>query len=209
MISRALAYLRGSVPARAMSRYGRDGSDAYDLVDTLPRGPARASAWNAYVCQTYADKLCGAGTVAPETARVVRALYDRAGTWLARAREGSDGGELVLPPWRTPVRSQRELAGMRDTLEALRTYVAFDLGEGADDDPRLAVVDRRIATVDSMWIPRPTPDLRLGIGDALIRGIAEACALGRALALGPRVEDKRTTGLEPATPGLGSQCSTN
>lgn len=183
MISRALAYLRGSAPARVMSRYGRDGSDAYDLVDTLPRGPARAAAWNAYVCQTYADKLCGAGTVAPETAPMVRALYDRAETWLEHAREGADGGGPVLPAWRTPVRSQRELAGMRDTLEALRTYVAFDLG-AATDDPRLASVDRYVATVDSMWIPRATPDLRLGIGDALIRGIAEACALGHALALG-------------------------
>lgn len=184
MISRALAYLRGNASARAMSRFGRDGADAYDLVDTLPRGAARAAAWNAYVCQTYADKLCGAGTVGPETAPMVRALYDRAGTWLERAREGAGGGDLVLPAWRTPVRSQRELTGMRDTLEALRTYVAFDLGAAAADDPRLASVDRHIAAVDSTWIPRATPDLRLGIGDALIRGIAEACALGRALALG-------------------------
>lgn len=184
MIGRALAYLRGDASAGSISRYGRDGSDAYDLVDTLPRGAARAAAWNAYVCQTYADKLCGNGAVAPETMPMVRLLYDQAGTWLERAKDGSGGGDLALPAWRTPVRSQRELAGMRDTLEALRTYVAFDLGTAADDDVRLAAVDRHIATVDSMWIPRATPDLRLGIGDALTRGIADACALGRALALG-------------------------
>jgi hypothetical protein len=184
VIGRAMAYLRGYVPSRAVSRLGRDGSDAYDLVDTLPAGARRAAAWNAYVCQTYADKLCGAGPVAPEAAPVVRALYDQAGTWLERAREGSVGGEVAFPRWRTPVRSQRELTGMRDTLEALRTHVAFDLGASAND-PRLDAIDRRIATVDSMWIPRATPDLCLGIGDALIRGIADACALGHALALGP------------------------
>lgn len=185
MISRALSYLRGNAAARMVSRYGRGGSGAYDLVDTLPRGPARAAAWNAYVCQTYADKLCGADAVAPETAAIVRALYDEAGAWIARARDGAGCvGDFVPPAWRTPVRSQRELAGMRDTLEALRTYVAFDLGTAADD-PRLASVDRHIAAVDSTWIPRATPDLRRGLGDALTRGLAEACALGRALALGP------------------------
>jgi hypothetical protein len=183
VIGRTIAYLRGYLPSRTVTRLGRQGSDAYDLVDTLPPGPARVAAWNAYVCQTYADKLCGADPVAPETAPVVRALYDQAGTWLERARTGSADGELALPRWRTPVRSQGELAGMRDTLEALRTHVAFDLGASADD-ARLTAIDRRIATVDSMWIPRATPDLRLGIGDALIRGIAEACALGRALARG-------------------------
>ena len=183
MIDRVLGYLRGDASARAMTRYGRDGSDAYDLVDTLPPGPGRAAAWNAYVCQTYADKLCGANDVAPATAPVVRALYAQVGRWLELAHAGRDGGGLELPAWRTPLRSQHELAGMRDTLEALRTHVAFDLG-ASSDDPRLAAIDRYVATVDSMWIPRATPDLRLGIGDALTHGIAAACALGRTLALG-------------------------
>lgn len=183
MISRAIAYLRGDVPGRAMSRYGRDGSDAYDLVDRLPAGPARAAAWNAYVCQTYADKLCAADEVAPEGAPVIRALYGQVGTWLECAREGSSGEDLVLPAWRTPIRSQKELVGMRATLEALRTYVAFDLGISTDD-PRLESIDRQIARVDSLWIPRATPELRLGIGAALSRGIADACALGHAAALG-------------------------
>lgn len=128
MIGRVVAYLRGDAPAQVMSRYGRDGSDAYDLVDTLPPGPARSAAWNAYVCQTYADKLCSAGGVAPQTAPMIRALYAQVGPWLERARDGSAGGDLVLPQWRTGIRSQRELAGMRATLEALRTHVAFDLG---------------------------------------------------------------------------------
>ena len=183
MIARALAFLRGGASARSMSSYGRDGSDAYDLVDTLPAGTARAAAWNAFVCQTYADKLCGVGAVPPETASMIRALYAQVGTWLGHAHDGTHCGDLVLPAWRTPIRSQRELAAMRATLDDLRTHVAFDLG-GSDDDPRLAAIDREISEVDSLWIPRATPELRFGIGSALLRGIADACALGNSLALG-------------------------
>lgn len=67
---------------------------------------------------------------------------------------------------------------MRATLTALRTYVAFEIGE---DDPRLAAVDTRVAEADGLWIPRATPDLRAGIGSALITGIEAAAALGAAV----------------------------
>jgi hypothetical protein len=167
-----------------LASYGREGTDAYDLVDRLPHGEARAAAWNAYVCQTYADKLADAcPRPSDETARVVRSLYGLALTWLERAATDAVGShELELPPWGTPFRSHDQLHGMRNALEALRTYVAYGLPPALA--PRLAPVDARIDAVDALWIERPTPELRGGIGDALTAGIREAISLGRVLALG-------------------------
>ena len=161
-----------------LSSYGRHGTDAYDLVDRLPHGPARVAAWNAYVCQTYGDKLAescrqGPATVAP----FVRALYDLACAWLERVHAPGGQLELRLPSWGTLVRSKQELAAMRDTLTALRTYIAFEIGE---DDPRLGAIDERVAAADALWIPRPSPELRAGIGSELITGIGVAAALGAA-----------------------------
>jgi len=165
-----------------LSSYGRHGTDAYDLVDRLPRGPARVAAWNAYVCQTYADKLAESCTRAPEEAApFARALYDLACSWLEHASAPVGRSELHLPSWGTLARSHEQLVAMRDTLTALRTYVAFEVGE---DDPRLAAIDEQIATVDSLWIPRATPELRAGIGTALTIGIEKAAALGGEVALG-------------------------
>jgi hypothetical protein len=167
-----------------LASYGRDGTDAYDLVDRLPPGRARAAAWNAYVCQTYADKLAAAcPRPSDQTARVARSLYALALVWLERARTDASGShELELPPWGSPVRSHDQLVGMRDALEALRTYVAYGLPPALA--PRLAAVDARMDAVDALWIKRPTPELRGGIGDALTAGIREAISLGRELALG-------------------------
>ncbi|HKT45689.1 MAG TPA: hypothetical protein VJQ85_12870 [Gaiellaceae bacterium] len=167
-----------------LSSYGRFGTDAYDLVDRLPCGPARVAAWNAYVCQTYADKLAESCTHAPgDAAPFVRALYDLACAWLERGTSTSPGDrlELALPLWGTLTRSQEQLVGMRATLTALRTYVAFAVGE---DDPRLAPVDGQMAEADALWIPRATPELRAGIGTALTMGIRAAAALGAAWARG-------------------------
>lgn len=164
-----------------LSSYGRFGTDAYDLVDRLPHGPARVAAWNAYVCQTYADKLADSCTHAPsDAAPFVRALYDLARAWLERVASPGDRLDLALPLWGTLTRSQEQLVGMRSTLNALRTYVAFAIGE---DDPRLAPIDRQIAEADALWIPRATPELRAGIGTALTMGIHAAAALGAAVAL--------------------------
>lgn len=159
-----------------LSSYGRNGSDAYDLVDRLPNGPARVAAWNAYVCQTYADKLAESCVRAPEEAApFARALYDLACTWLEHERASGAASVLELPAWGTLTRSQEQLVAMRETLDALRTYIAFEIGEA---DSRLAPVDAQLATVDELWIPRPTPELRAGIGSALTMGIKAAAALG-------------------------------
>ena len=184
------SFFRSGVPVDRLAAYGRDGADAYDLVDHLPCGPQRAAAWNAYVCQTYADKLVDgarASRFAPfDTARVVRALYGLAGVWLEQASGTPSSVVLALPPWDTPTRRREQLLGMRETLYALRTHVAYDLGPRLQD--RLAAVDRRIGQVDALWIDRPSPELGAGICDLLAGGIRDACALGRELALGPAAD---------------------
>lgn len=187
MFGRALSLLREGVPAASLSSYAREGADAYDLVEHLPCGPPRAAAWNAYVCQTYADRLLRAdqrgGVVPIATARYACALYERAGRWLERARtESTDDVDFELPSWGSPLRSRPQLVGMRDALYVLRTYVAYELRESAR--PELAEVDAHVEAVDGLWIARPTPELREGIATELTAGIRCACALGRSLALG-------------------------
>ena len=161
-------------------------TDAYDLVDRLPRGPARVAAWNAYACQTYADKLIAAcrdsGRTRPDTALLVRDLSALVLVWLDCA-EGADAPrDLPFPHWHTPDRSWEQLVGMRETLEALRTYVAFDLAQTGGDEAELRVIDESLETVSSLWIRRPPPELRAGIGGALRNGLDAAYALGQRLA---------------------------
>lgn len=163
-----------------------DGTDAYDLVDRLPRGPARVAAWNAYACQTYADKLAAAwresGRTRSDTAALVRDLYALVPVWLECAEGVGTPRDLPFPHWHTPDRSWEQLVGMRDTLEALRTYLAFDLAQTGGDEAELGAVDAALETVASLWIRRPPPELRAGISDALRRGLDAAYALGQRLA---------------------------
>ena len=167
-----------------LASYGRDGTDAYDLVDRLLPGQARAAAWHAYVCQTYADKLADScRRPSPETTRYVRSLYALALQWLDRAAaDAPEADEPSLPAWGTPIRSRDQLVGMRNTLDALRVYVAYALP--GPQRPRLDAVDARAGAAARLWIERPTPELRGGIGDALSAGIREAVSLGQALAVG-------------------------
>lgn len=174
--------------------------DAYDLVGDLPRGPARLAAWNAYVLQTYADKLIAAdesdGCVPRETSTLAAAAYELAGAYLERARQlASEPTALglpklpdALPHWHTPIRSQKQLVGMRETLEALRIHVAYDLarlpagGPTAGMEAGLAAIDAKLESVDQLWIARPPDEIRGGIGTALATGLDAAYALGKLLA---------------------------
>ena len=77
---------------------------------------------------------------------------------------------------------------MRETLDVLRTYVAFDLEQLRPDGPLgerlsklLAVVDVKLA-VEGLWIARPPAELRGRIGDLLADGLEAAYAMGRLLA---------------------------
>jgi hypothetical protein len=194
------ALARADVPIRDLDRCRLLGIGAYDLIDELARGPARAAAWNAYVLATYGDKLLAAsptGRVRADTADLAETLFRLAGVWVERARAIADdpshpaGVALAepLPHWHTPVRSQEELVGMREPLETLRIHIAFDLQSISGDDgalPRLreqlAAIDAKVETVDGLWIARAPAELRGGIGTELASGLDRAYALGRELA---------------------------
>jgi len=148
---------------------------AYELVDELPSGQARAAAWAAYALTTYADKL----VAADGGSDVVAEAYARAAACLDVARRGGGAIPDALPHWRTPVRSRNQLVGMRDALDALRTYLAYELKSAAP--PELARVDAQLARVDQLWIERPPPEIRGALGSALAVGLDEAYALGRRL----------------------------
>jgi hypothetical protein len=148
---------------------------AYDLVDELPSGPARAAAWAAYALTTYADKLAAADG----RSDVVAEAYARAAACLDAAQSGGGALPSALPHWRTPVRSRGQLLGMRDALGALRTYLAYELHD--EHAPQLARIDAQLTRVDELWIERPPDEIRGAIGSALAIGLDEAYALGRRL----------------------------
>lgn len=186
MLGRLLAWARGDVPERSLAPDRNRCVDAYELVDGLPPGPARQAAWAAYVLQTYGDKLVGAssvdGWVRPETATLARASFRLAAHCLEVAREGGRDLPEAPPHWHTAIRSHEQLVGMRETLEALRTYLAFELGD--TEAAQLAPVDAELGRIDLLWIARAPAEIRGGIGSALVHGLDEAYALGRRLAAG-------------------------
>lgn len=148
---------------------------AYELVDQLPSGPARAAAWAAYAQTTFADKLLAADG----RSDVVAEAYARAAACLDVARAGGGALPAGLPHWRTPVRTHRQLVGMRDALDALRTYLAYELRD--EDAAKLASIDAQLARVEELWIPRPPPEIRGAIGSALAIGLDEAYTVGRRI----------------------------
>lgn len=106
------------------------------------------------------------------------------------ARQQHDDRPLPagLPRWRTVPRDADQLRGMREALEALRTHVAYDLERLGDERTVAALrrelerVDERLATVDLLWIEHPPPEIRGGIGDALVTGLDLVLVLGQRLA---------------------------
>jgi hypothetical protein len=148
---------------------------AYELVDELPAGPARAAAWAAYALTTYADKLAAADG----RSDVVAEAYARAAACLEVARNGGGALPAALPHWRTPVRSHEQLVGMRDALDALRTYLAYELHD--ENPPELARVDAQLTKAEELWIRRPPAEIRGAIGSALAIGLDEAYAVGRRI----------------------------
>jgi len=148
--------------------------DAYDLVEQSPS----AAAWAAYMQTTYADKLLAADPKLHDgTIDVVSAAYASAAACLDVARGGGGSVPDAPPHWRTPIRSNEQLAGMRDALEALRTYLAYELHD--ENATALARIDAERAKVERLWIRRPPPEIRGAIGSALAIGLDAAYALGR------------------------------
>jgi|SRR5579884_3744153 len=184
MLERLVAWARGDVPTATLDSERNRCIDAYDLVEELPNGPARAAAWAAFALQTYADKLVSAaradGYVRSESARLARDAYRLAAGCLDIARTGAGRVPDALPRWGTPIRSHDQLVGMRQALEALRTFIAFELRD--DRAPGLAHLDEELAKVDRFWIEHPPPEIRGALGDALLHGLDEAYTLGLRVA---------------------------
>jgi hypothetical protein len=186
-LARLVSWLRGELSEAEVAR-SPGGGDAYDLVDVLPCGPERAAAWSAYALQTYGDKLLAAsdGFVGGEEAGVAAEAFALAAHCADAAKSGEALSALPrsLPRWRTMGRSEEQLAGMRSTLEALRTYIAYEL-RGRDDAAahaaRLAEIDADLRQVERLWIARESPDIRGGLASALSRGLDRAYMLGRAV----------------------------
>jgi len=180
LLRRLRSFLRDGVPVRALDRHRSRCVGASDLVDTLPSSQARSAAWAAYALETYADALLAAGArdgyVDIETARIARASFVLAGKCVEVARGGAGDVPGALPHWQTVPRSHEQLVGMRETLESLRTYLAYELGS---DDAEVAPIDAELAQVERLWIEHAPPEIRGGLGDALSNGLDLAYALGR------------------------------
>ena len=184
---------RSGVHAAALRSGLSLGPDAYGLADRLPRGPQREAAWAAYALQTFGDKLvdaCPAGGLVPfDTARVASAAFAEADACVQLAgQEGAASPQAPpgrLPRWSSPSPTHEQLVAMKDTLEDLRTNLAFDLAADPADSPartQLAAIDAKLASVDLLWIEHAPAAIRGGIGDALTIGLDAAYHLGRQLA---------------------------
>ena len=188
---------RGGVHVAALRSGQGRGADAYGLAEQLPHGPEREAAWAAYALQTYGDKLvdaCKAGGLIPfDTARVARTAFMEADACVQIAGRANAASPQALPAclprWSAPSPTHEQLKAMKDTLEDLRTHLAFELGAGSKPEAadsaalkQLASIDAKLATVDLLWIEHAPPAIRGGIGDALTNGLDSAYRLGRHLA---------------------------
>lgn len=189
-----LAWFRGGVRVSDLRSIQARGTDANDLVGRLPRGHQREAAWVAYALQTYGDKLIDAcrtgGLVAPDTAWLAQTSFELAEACLRDAQPERATRAAVLPAalprWSTPWRTHEQLIAMRETLEDLRTYLAYELHTEhvpADEESldQLAAIDAKLASVDLIWIERPSAELRGGIASTLAIALDAALQLGRRL----------------------------
>ena len=180
MLDRLRSYFRDGMPVRGIDSLRARCVGASDLVDSLPSSPARSAAWAAYALETYGDTLLAAcardGYVDLETSPVARQAFALAGICVEVARGGTGDVPTSLPHWETVPRSHEQLVGMRDTLESLRTYLAYELGR---DDADVARIDAQLAKVERLWIEHAPPEIRGGLGDALVSGLDLAYETGR------------------------------
>lgn len=197
------AKARGEIPTKDLVAFGRAGSDAYDLLDQVPAsGYARLCAWNAFVLQTYGDKLLAAletpGFASPETVDHVATLYQYVGGWLIRARQAAANTDYRLdvyvpqglPHWQTTQLTRGQLTGMRDTLQTAQARLVSDLSSFAGEDDARArlkslgvTVDSEAEYLDKLWTSDPGVDLRTTLGTALQDGLERAYRLGQVMAV--------------------------
>jgi hypothetical protein len=200
-LARLISLVRLEVPTDEIRRMRSAGAEAYQLIDDAPGGSwERLAAWNAFIHQIYGDNLLSSEAsdmVPADTARIVTQLYELVVAWLDRASQlrASPASTLKvdprtpLPHWRTPLRSRAQLAGMRSTLDDARIRVASDLAAFTGPAParerlvsQLARIEKRIETVDLLWVGRGSDEIRGAIGDALSEGLDSVSLLGQLLA---------------------------
>ncbi len=234
------AKARGEIPTKDLVAYGRAGSDAYDLLDQFSApGYPRLCAWNAFVLQTYGDKLLAAvqtpGFAPPETAEQVATLYQFVGGWIARARQiAADPAyrlDVYVPQalphhWQTTPRAVEQLTGMRDTFQAAQATLSSDLSALAGDAATGArlrglglAVDSAAEYLDKLWTHDPGPELRATLGVTLTDGLDRAYQLGQVLAVPDLLEEihaqaapERSSGPQlrlPGEPGFDPWCLTD
>ncbi len=204
------AKVRGDISTKDLVAYGRAGSDAYDLLDQLPAsGYARLCAWNAFVLQTYGDKLLengeAPGFISPETGEQVAVLYQYVSGWIARARQAAASAgyrlDVYVPQslphhWQTTPRTQQQLTGMHDAFQTAQARIASDLAAfagAADVRDRLnslgMAIDSDSEYLDRLWTRDPGPELRTTVGATLLDGLDRAYRLGQVLAVPDLLEE--------------------
>ena len=180
MLDRLRSYFRDGMSVQSFDSVRAACVGASDLVETLPVGPARAAAWAAYALETYGERLLQAcardGVVDFETSGIARESLLLAAACVEVAHGGVGDLPGSLPHWQTVPRSHEQLVGMRDALETLHTYLAYDLGS---EDPEVAPIAAQLAHVELLWIEHAPPEIRGAIGDALVAGLDVAYDLGR------------------------------
>jgi hypothetical protein len=203
LVDLILSFIRADMPVREIDPYRRAGADAYELIDEVPPAScARLAAWNAFLLQVYGDNLVAAGShsryVMADIVIFAREAYQLANIWLNEVRkaQASSSYRFIfnlpyhLPHWQEAYRTDEQLRAMRDTLETGRTRVASDVERFAGDDThrellrvRLAQIDSEVQYVERLWTRKPTPDLRLTLGDTLTAALDHAYEIGQLLAL--------------------------
>lgn len=192
--------LRGEVPRERFDALSCKSDEAYQLLEQAPAGSwERLTAWNAFLCQIYADNLLdaeGSATIPSDTARIATELYALAAAWLERAallradpqRRLEIDPRAPLPHFRTALRSTEQLSGMRTTLEDAHVRVAVELGRFSGAPTAQRTLADRLARIDSyrqrvalLWLGREADAMRGAIGDALSDGLAGVSELGQLL----------------------------
>lgn len=190
---------RGEVSTAALAAYGAANSDAYDLLDNVPaEGPARLSAWCAFVLQTHADNLIGSGS-APgycdsEALAEATTLYQLTSSWLdhARAAPGTAFEVAVPQPYPRPRGPQGlgELRALRKTLETVQSRLGSDLAARESEavygrlQPTLPVVQAALdASAALLGGGSPRPEVAETMAQTLLAGLDRAHQAGQLLAM--------------------------
>ena len=192
----------GDMRLSEVEPYRRAGSDAYDLIETVPPASwACLAAWNAFLPQVYGDNVVSAATsgryVAVEAVPFARRLFELACHWVEEVRKAQASPAyrlefelpFPLPHWIDEVRSDWQLAAMRTTLDTARTRTAADLAGFSGDEERRdklrvmqAEVDAEASQIERLWTDRPDAELRRAISFSLTDVLDHVYELGQCVA---------------------------